>query len=311
MLTKIYQKIKEYSTIIIYRHARPDGDALGAQLGLKTLLKDTYPHKHIYAVGDMTERLSWIGKMDEISDDIYKNALIIVLDTGADYLISDEKWKLGHEVIKIDHHFPQGEYGDYSYIDTQSESTCSIVATLAIQKRYKMSKEAATYLFIGIVTDSGRFRYSSTSDKTLKIAAELLKYNVDTESIYSKIYVEKLKLVKLKAKLIDKFVVDLPGLAYLINTKEEIKELNIDINDISRGMINIMSGIEEITVWANFCEDESGCVFCELRGRDKNVYKIATKYGGGGHVQASGMTLKSQELIPAVIKDLQELAREE
>ena len=311
ILTNIYRKIKEYNTIIIHRHVKPDGDALGSQIGLKESLLATFPNKCIKVVGDMSERYSFIGEMDEVEDSLYENALVIVLDTGAERLISDERYKLGKYLIKIDHHLPQGEYGDLAFVDTSRESCAGVVASFLLEKRFKINDKVATALFTGMVTDSGRFRYSSTSSTTYKVASELMKYNIDTESIYNKIYVDKLANVKLKAKLIDKFVVLDSGVAYLINTKEEIKEYNVLIFDVSRGMVNIMAGIEEIKIWANFSEDENGDIYCEIRSNGANINVVATKYGGGGHLQASGTTIYSFDTVKEIISDLEKVARGE
>lgn len=311
MLTKIYHKIKEYNTIIIHRHTKPDGDALGSQIGLKEAILATFPTKCVKVVGDVSERYSWIGSMDEVSDDLYKGALVIVLDTGAEKLISDDRYNNGDFLIKIDHHYPQGEYGDLAYVETVRESCAGLIAKFLIEKRFKLNDAAATALFIGMVTDSGRFRYSSTNSETYKIASELMKYKIDTEYIYNKIYMDKLSNVKLKAKLIEKFVVLDSGVAYLINTKEEIKEYNVPIYDVSRGMVNIMAGIEEICIWANFSEDESGDIYCEFRSNGKNINVVATKYGGGGHLQASGTTVYSFDTVKEIIKDLECVARGE
>ena len=311
MLTKIYHKIKEYNTIIIHRHTKPDGDALGSQIGLKEAILSTFPTKCVKVVGDVSERYSWIGSMDEVSDDLYKGALVIVLDTGAEKLISDDRYNNGDFLIKMDHHYPQGEYGDLAYVETARESCAGLIAKFLIEKRFKLNDAAATALFIGMVTDSGRFRYSSTNSETYKIASELMKYKIDTEYIYNKIYMDKLSNVKLKAKLIEKFVVLDSGVAYLINTKEEIKEYNVPIYDVSRGMVNIMAGIEEICIWANFSEDESGDIYCEFRSNGKNINVVATKYGGGGHLQASGTTVYSFDTVKEIIKDLECVARGE
>lgn len=311
MLTKIYHKIKEYNTIIIHRHTKPDGDALGSQIGLKEAILSTFPTKCVKVVGDVSERYSWIGSMDEVSDDLYKGALVIVLDTGAEKLISDDRYNNGDFLIKMDHHYPQGEYGDLAYVETVRESCAGLIAKFLIEKRFKLNDAAATALFIGMVTDSGRFRYSSTNSETYKIASELMKYKIDTEYIYNKIYMDKLSNVKLKAKLIEKFVVLDSGVAYLINTKEEIKEYNVPIYDVSRGMVNIMAGIEEICIWANFSEDESGDIYCEFRSNGKNINVVATKYGGGGHLQASGTTVYSFDTVKEIINDLERVARGE
>ena len=159
MFLDIYNKIKEFDTIIIHRHSRPDGDALGSQLGLKMAILATFPNKCVKVVGDMIERYNWFGNMDEVDDSLYDNALVIVVDSGAEKLISDDRYNMGKFLIKIDHHIPQGEYGDLAYVDTSSESCAGIIARLVKETDLVMNKEAASLLFSGIVTDSGRFRY--------------------------------------------------------------------------------------------------------------------------------------------------------
>ena len=311
MLTKIYQTIKEYNTIIIHRHTKPDGDALGSQIGLKEAILATFPNKVVKITGDDLGRFKWMGQMDIVNDEDYKDALVIVVDCGAEKLISDDRYNQGKLLIKIDHHLPQGEYGDLVYVDTQRESCAGIIASFLIEKRFKLNKAACEALFTGMVTDSGRFRYSSTTDKTFKAAAELIKYDIDTDKIYNNIYTDKLVNVKLKAKMIEKFTVLDSGVAYLINTKEEIADYGLPINDVSRGMVNVMSGIEEVSIWANFSEDITGDIYCEIRSNKFNINQVAVKHGGGGHLQASGCTIKSFDEVKEIVADLEKVAKGE
>lgn len=309
MYNRIFTKIKEFDTIIIHRHSRPDGDALGSQLGLKEAILATFPTKSVFVVGDSNNRYKWMGNMDEISDDLYSNALVIVVDSGSTKLISDDRYVKGKMLIKIDHHIPQGEYGDLAHVDTSFESCAGIIADMIIQTKMVLNTVSATSLFTGIVTDSGRFRYNSTSAKTYKIVSKLMEYNINTEYIYNNLYTEKLETVKLKALLTSKFNITPSGVAYLINTKEDIKNYNVDIFDISRGMVNIMAGIEEVKIWANFSEDVSGDIYVEIRSRDRNINQVATMFGGGGHLQASGCTVHNFDEVNKVIEELDKVAK--
>lgn len=309
MFLDIYNKIKEYNTIIIHRHTKPDGDALGSQLGLKKAILATFPTKCVKVVGDMLERYSWMGNMDIVHDELYANALVIVCDSGTEKLISDERYKTGQFLIKIDHHIPQGEYGDLVYVDTSRESCAGIIAEMILNTPLQLNKDIATSLFTGIVTDSGRFRYAQTNAKTLEVASNLLKYDIDTEYIYNKLYTEKLENIKLRAKLTSKFKVTIDHVAYLVNTKEDVKKSGLTIFDISRGMVNIMAGIEGIPIWANFTEDTDGVVYCELRSSGVNINQVATMFGGGGHLQASGCSLSSLKEVKKVIYELNKVAR--
>lgn len=310
MYNKIYELIKEYNTIIIHRHEKPDGDALGSQLGLKLAILETFPEKEVFAVGDTTEYLNFLGIMDEIEDTKYHDALVIVLDSGAEYLISDKRFSMGKVVVKIDHHIPQGKYGDIALVNTKYESCAGLVTHFIKKTKMKLNSEAANLLFTGIVTDSGRFRFSSVSSRTFDAASHLMKYGVNLDNIYTKLYTDSLKNVLLKARMTLKFEILDCGLAYCKNTYQDVLETGLTPYALARSIVNNMAGIKEINVWATFTELEDGRIIIELRSSGKNVNQIAVKYGGGGHVQASGATISGYEELELVIKDLIELAKE-
>ena len=314
MFRRIYNEMLKAGTIIIHRHTKPDGDALGSQIGLKEALISSFKNKKVFAVGDTSDKYSWIGEMDNISDEEYKDALVIVVDCGAEKLINDERYKLGKKIIKIDHHIPQGTYGDIVYVDTNSESCASIIAELIFNTKLVMTESAAAAIFTGIVTDSGRFRYSSNKARIYSIVSKLMNYNIPTDSIYNKIYMEKLDMVKLRAELITKFKVTEFGVAYLINTKEDVERYkniyNVNIFDISRGMVNIMGGIENIPVWVNFTDDSENGIYVEIRSNQYNINKVATMHNGGGHLQASGCTIFTYDEVNQIIEELNEVVRE-
>ena len=130
MYKQFLKKIKEYGTIIIHRHGRPDGDALGSQIGLKEAILATYPYKKVYAVGDINSKLTFIGDVDTIEDSVYNNALVIVLDSSDTNMINDERYKLGRFIIKVDHHISNCNYGDLNIVDTSEISCASLLAKI-------------------------------------------------------------------------------------------------------------------------------------------------------------------------------------
>lgn len=307
MYKQFLKKIKEYGTIIIHRHGRPDGDALGSQIGLKESILATFPYKKVYAVGDVNPKVSFIGDVDIIEDSVYNNALVIVLDSSDTTMINDERYKLARYIIKVDHHISNCNYGDLNIVDTSEISCASLLAKIIFSNNMKLTPTGARALFTGIVTDSGRFRYNSVTSDTFLIASKLLKYNFDFNEIYSNLYIEDLEIVKLRAEMVMKFKVLDKGIAYLVNTQEDVKKYNVDIFTISRGMVNVMSGIKGIDIWANFTEEESGKVIVELRSTKYNVNPVAVKYGGGGHKLASGATIENLDVINSILKDLEDL----
>ena len=308
MFLEIYNKIKEFDTIIIHRHKKPDGDAMGSQLGLKRAILATFPDKRVLAVGSCSESLAFLGSTDEVSDNEYKNALVIVLDSGAEMLIDDERYKTGKFLIKIDHHIPQGEYGDLVFVDNSYESCAGIIGDLVRNTPLVLTKDAATAIFLGMVTDSGRFRFSSTTSRTFDIASYLMSTGIEIDEIYNNLYVDSLDNVRLRAEMTLKFEVLPTKVAYLLNTYEDVKRLGVSTYQLSRGMIGIMSGIENINIWATFTENEAGEVYVELRSNKANINQVAVKYGGGGHLQASGATVKGLDIVPSIIKDLERVA---
>ena len=136
MFEAIKELILQYPRVIIHRHKNPDGDALGAQMGLKQILIDTYPDKEIYAVGDMTPRYTFMvtSPMDELDDSAYEGALAIVLDTSAKALISDERYAIATANARIDHHIFCEEITQVEVTDTSFESCCGMIATQRLHK---------------------------------------------------------------------------------------------------------------------------------------------------------------------------------
>lgn len=310
MYNKILKHIREAKTIIIHRHSRPDGDALGSQIGLKEAIKATFPRKEVYAVGDMTARYMFMGHMDEVEDEKYNDALVFVLDTSEQSMISDERYKSGKYLIKIDHHLLKENFGDIELVDSTYESCCGLVAFLIDRIRLKQTDYGAKSLFTGMVTDSGRFRYDSTTSNTFLIASKLMKYNFNINDIYNNLYMDTLEMVKLRAQFTLKFKLTEKNVAYIKTTQNEMKEIGVDIFSISRNMVNTMAGIKGIDIWVNFTEDEDGSVIAEIRSSKYNINPIAVKYGGGGHKAASGATLKNFDEADKMLEDLNKLTEE-
>ena len=136
MFESILKAIESYDRIIIHRHSSPDGDALGSQTGLKLLLRENYPAKEVYSVGDGSVRYGFIegSESDEIADELYRGALAIILDTSASALISDERYKTADMTARIDHHIFCEKIADVEVTDTSFESCAGLIAALAKAK---------------------------------------------------------------------------------------------------------------------------------------------------------------------------------
>lgn len=303
MINKLLNAINDYNTIIIHRHQRPDLDALGSQVGLATALKDSFPEKHIYMVGDSSIKYGFIGTMDEIEDEVYKDALVIIVDVAVARMVSDERFKLAKEVFVIDHHKNECDVTENTVVDTQRVAAAELVADILINAGYKISPEAATALYGGIVTDSGRFMYGDRLDRTFQIASRLIALGARPKYIYDNIYIETLKDREMKNYFSNKFEIK-DGVAFLKNGPEVFDLFPREFNDISRGMLSCMSGIDEIKIWLNFTFDkDKNAIIGEFRSRSLPIVDIAKKYGGGGHALACGATIESWEKVDEVIND--------
>lgn len=311
MFTDTFNAIKKYDTIIIHRHERPDGDALGSQMGLKHLINDNFPEKTVFAVGDSPKNFAFMCAegFDDIPDDAFKGALSVILDCGSPNLVSDKRYALADYRVRVDHHIFVDKFCDTEVIDTSYESCCGMICDLAVKCGLSISAEAATALYTGMVTDSGRFRYDCTSPRTMRLAARLLEENVDFTSVFRELYSDTYENKKLKAQFMLKVKFTEKNVAFIYTDKAELDALGLDIFTVSRGMVNTMADIKGVDIWVNFTECDDG-VISELRSSVYNINPIAVKYGGGGHAKASGATLKSKAEAMMMLEDLNNLIGE-
>ncbi len=311
MFEEIVREIRAYDTIIIHRHTNPDGDALGAQVGLCEIIKANFPEKRVYTVGDMTPRYAFIdgAQMDELDDCVYSGALAIILDTSARALISDQRYTLAERRVRIDHHIFCEKIADVEVTDTSYESCCGLIAERAMESGLALTPKAAKALYTGMVTDSGRFRYDSTTAKTFRLASFLMEQHFDTSDIYSNLYSDDYSFIKLRATFVLKVQFTGHRVAYIYTDIDEAKSYGVDNFTISRGMVNTMGDIRGVDIWVNFTETDGG-VLCEIRSSKYNINPVATKYGGGGHAKASGATLKDREEAMRLLEDLNAICKE-
>lgn len=308
MFEAVLDCIKKYDTIIIHRHSRPDGDAMGSQIGMKHIITQNFPEKKVYAVGDKTEIYNFLpdSEPDIIPDTAYEGALAILLDFATPALASDNRYTLAEKTVRIDHHIFCAKFADEEVIDTSFESCCGMVAAFAVESKLKINQTAGLALYTGMITDSGRFRYDSTSPRTFELASVLLSTGFDTNELYRKLYADDFANRLIKAKFTLKIQFTKKNTAYIYTSKEEVEEYGLSEFSVSRGMVSTMSDIKGVDIWVNFTETENG-VLCELRSNRYNINPIAVKYGGGGHQKASGACLPDKDTAMAMLRDLDAL----
>lgn len=307
MLKQIYKKIKSYHTIIIHGHQRPDGDCYGAQFGLKNIIQNAFPEKKVYVVGQTSEYVSFVGVMDDISDDVYQGALSIVVDTATSERISDKRYVLGDYIIKIDHHIPIDQYGDLQWVDTSFPSCAQMIAYFSTKfKKFKITKPGAIAMYTGILTDTGRFKYRGVTKLTHEMAGLLLEHGADVEEIDAHLSNESLDVIRFKGYVYLNFITTDKGFIYLKITKDVLDKYQLTYEQAS-SVVNLLGGIEGYPIWAIFIEQSPEEIRVRLRSSGPDIDKVANQFRGGGHAKASGATLHHWNELELLIEKVEEL----
>ncbi len=308
---QILSEIKASDRILITRHIRPDGDAVGATKGLARILSLTYPEKEIFVINeDYSKHLEFLGGEDvEISDDVYRDSLCIVIDTGNVDRISNKKYSLCRKIIKIDHHIDNAPYGDISWVEDFRSSACEMIADFyyTFSDELKIDKEAATYIFTGIVTDSGRFRFSSTTGDTMRYAASFLEFGLDTENIFSHLYLEDFDYLRFQSNIFKKAKITENGVVYLHIDRKTQKKYNLT-SETAGNVVSLLENIRGSLIWMAFV-DADDKIRVRLRSRFVAINDLAEKYNGGGHAHACGATVYSKKEMGALISDADKLLK--
>ena len=293
MFERIDEQIRKYDSIVIFGHIVPDGDCYGSQLALRNVIKLACPNKKVYAVGSGYHRFfKFIGKMDEVSDKTIKNSLAILVDSNDLLRSEDERISLAKAWVKIDHHvdvgsFTQGEF----VVKEDANSTCEIIVDMVQELNYPMNATAANALYLGILTDSGRFQYIKDFSKSFEQASWLCQNGANPKELNRILNITDERLLKFKGYVFSNYRKTEAGTVYFVIDKETLKSLNITA-DKAGNMVNLISNLSGYPVWVFFVEYEDGSAHAEIRSNGPVVQPIALKFGGGVHFMAAGFPVE-------------------
>lgn len=301
---EIMKEIKDSETIIIHRHVRPDPDAYGSQLGLKYYLKLKFPNKKIYAVGETEPSLDFIGTFDDISDVAYKDALVIVCDTANSPRISDERFDQGRLLVKIDHHPAVDQYGDINYVNDQASSTSEIIFDFInhFNDVSIIDASVARVLYLGIVGDTGRFLFNNTTAHTMRVASQLLTFPFNHNEELNKMGEKDPKLLPFQGYVLQHFNLNEKGFCKVIITKEILEQFDIAANQASL-FVNAIADIQGLKIWV-FAVDEGTEIRCRIRSKGIVINDVASDFGGGGHQNASGVSVRDWDQFETLAEAL-------
>ncbi|TDV23069.1 phosphoesterase RecJ-like protein [Mycoplasmopsis mustelae] len=303
----ITEQLKKYDHIVIFHHIRPDGDCLGSQFGLRELLKTNFPNKKVYAVGDAKNTFDFLDfKMDSIpNNEILSKSLAVVVDANFKERIEKRELldaNLFAATIRIDHHPNEDDLGENTvrWVDSSYVAADEMITHLAVANNWKITQNAANYLYLGINTDSGRFQFPNVNSRTLNLAAKLYDAGLQADYIHKNLSKLSLNDLKFNSWLISTLKTR-DGVAYIQNDLETT--LKFGKTPQSSVRVNSIGNIKGFPIWVQFTEEETGKIRVEFRSNGPIVRNVALKWGGGGHERASGAMLDSFDLVEAVIDD--------
>lgn len=310
---QILEKIKEYSKIIICRHIRPDGDCMGSTIGLREILRASFPDKKIYSIGNQkAEYLKFLPAEDEsIPESEYSDALVIVVDTANSDRIDNPLYSRGKEIIKIDHHIRVEDFGVINYVDEEIPATACIITEFYndFKDELVMNEKAALALYVGITTDTGRFRYRGVTANVLRLAAILLDYNLDLERIYSNLYLKDIDSLKLQGEVYKKFKSTPYGVLYIHITSKMQRRYNLTPEEAA-AMVNSLDSVKGSLIWIIFVDQKDKTIRARIRSRFVSIDTVGNKYRGGGHANAAGATVYNKKEIKTLVLMADEILKD-
>ena len=296
----IYEEVKDAKTIGISGHIRPDGDCVGSCMGLYLYLKKVCPAA---AIQVMIERpadvFSCIRGIEEISSDFKpiteKFDVYIALDSEKSRIGEAEKFfDQAEKRINIDHHISNaGGSGDVNYVVPTASSASELVYDV-IGDKSDIDADIAKALYIGIIHDTGVFQYSNTSPKTMKIAAELISYGFDFPELIDKTFYEKTYVqnqILGRALLESILFMDGKCIVSMID-KKTMAFYNADSHDLE-GIVSQLRSTKGVECAIFLYQTDTLEYKVSLRSNGAvDVAKVASFFGGGGHVRAAGVTMQ-------------------
>ena len=307
MFEKISNLIEQYDSVVIFGHHHPDGDCYGSQIGLRDVLRLNYPNKKVYAVGSGLRRyFDFISRMDVVDDEVIKNSLAVLVDGNDVSRMEDQRVTTAKAFMKIDHHMENGKFTEGPFVlDTNANSACELIVQFIRESGWKVNPTICNALFLGILTDTGRFQFVEDFPLCFEEASFLCENGADPKSINKILNITNVDALKFKGYVYTHYKMSEHGVIYLTFKKSILHKLHVSASKAG-SMVNLLNNVLGYPIWAFFCENEDGTSHSEFRSNGPAVQPVAAKYGGGGHLHAAGVTLPdlSDETISMLIKDL-------
>ncbi|PIU42160.1 MAG: hypothetical protein COS99_01725 [Candidatus Omnitrophica bacterium CG07_land_8_20_14_0_80_42_15] len=298
-IKKAADVLKIYSTFFITTHINPEGDSLGSQLALCQLLEKMGKKAIMINDHKVPGAYQFLPKSDSIRTRIDKNIdydVAVVVDAPNLDRIGRAREVLhdGKLILNIDHHISNTNFGKINWIDAKACSCGEMIFELYKHMDCEIDKDIATNLYVAILTDTGSFKYSNTTSRTHKIASELIEYGLDINKIQENIYERKnLGEIKLLGLALSGIQTDATGkIAYVAVTNNMAEECGVDLKGTEE-FVNFPRAVDGTEVALFFREEKDDKIHVSFRSKSSvDVNKIASAFGGGGHIKAAGCLTK-------------------
>lgn len=307
MFSEIFALIKKYDIITIFGHVNPDGDCYGSELALRDSLRLAFPDKQVYALGSGCHRFfERIGEMDVVPLSTIQESLAIIVDANDFPRMEDQRIIEAKAWAKIDHHVDMGSFAQGpSVVSEDANSTCELVGDMIQECSLPINQKIAEALYLGILTDTGRFQFIKDFPKAFKQVAWLCEKGADPAVLNRILNITSESSLAFKGFVYSNYQKTKDGVVYLIINKEQLSHFGLSASKAG-SMVNLLSNLKGYPIWVFFCENEDGTDHIEFRSNGPLVQPIALKYGGGGHALASGATTSTFDLneIAKIVDDL-------
>ena len=302
---QIWKKIKQYDSIIITTHLRADGDCVGSGIGLREIIKASFPNKKVKCIHENLDYLDYLGKGDEATDEEFKESLIISVDCGNVSRAVDPRLTTGLELIKIDHHPNIEPFGTEINFVQEEKCACAemIFDLYLMNKGASITKLGIEALYTGIITDSGRFKYPGVDGNTMKKVGIMYDLGLDGNRILNLLDRTTLEELRFKGYVLSHLEKTKHGVIYIKITPETREEYNVSYDDASN-MVNSMSGVEGSPIWILINEYKPDEIRCRVRSINIAINDVAQEFGGGGHANASGIVVHDYETVDKILEAL-------
>jgi len=296
-IRRLIDIIEKYQDFILFTHINPDGDAIGSILGFYYFLLEIGKKPYIFLNSPIPSFYRFLlkGDVNTISNLDRSYNIGIVFDCSDIYRVKEdlnvkEKTKI---LINIDHHTSNSKFGDINIINEKASSVTEIIYDILTKSKFNISINVAACLLTGLITDTGSFRFSNTTPKSLKVASNLVKIGVDISSISKEIY-EKRKLSSLKLLGISLLRINVDkDIAWSFINMEDMEKYNATLED-TEGIIDNLRMLKDVRVVVFFYPINEKTLKVSLRSKDNriDVSKFAQSFGGGGTQRGSRFSSK-------------------